>query len=111
MTVRVRALRPFRGNEGRVHPGQELDVSEIRASELERVGLVVPVVGAKMRRPHKNKAEGPAPSNKEAAGTATEDPTPMRQSGGRIGEESAASLSRPARRRRRSTSRKPGDAE
>jgi hypothetical protein len=58
-TVKLRALRPFIGQEGHISEGEEFHVQEDRAKELLQMGTLVEVVKS-MPEPTQNKATGPA---------------------------------------------------
>lgn len=65
--MRIRVLRPFRGEEGFVKPRQVLDVRDGRAAELVRIGLATYEIGAKSNPPAPaNKALQATPANKES---------------------------------------------
>lgn len=61
-TVKVKALRPFGGDEGFKSPGDEFEITRQRFADLKANGLVEEV-GAKAAPAPQNKME-PAPANK-----------------------------------------------
>lgn len=67
-TVKVRTLKGFNDGHRYVRRGTELEVSETRARELERNGLVTREA-KKAAEPANKKA--PEPKNKAAAGAKT----------------------------------------
>lgn len=121
--MKVLVLRAFRdGVHGMVRRGQAISVSEQRGDQLVRTGLATYDLGAKMLPVHRlNKMVPAAPLNKgagEAApdsggqeASAQESPTDLDSqeslAGGPTGDQQTSqSSSRPARRRKASTSRR-----
>lgn len=96
--MKVVALKPFRGQEGMVSVGQELDVAEARGRDLVKRRLVVADVGTSQpaTRRARRSAEGGEVS-----------PTAEDQNGSQTSEESQSSLSEevqaPSTRQKRST--------
>ncbi len=60
--MKVVAIRAFRGLEGYVPRGTEIEVSELRAADLRRVGLVAEAAEKVAQAPANKKA--PATQNK-----------------------------------------------
>lgn len=89
--TKVIAVRPFRGNEGFVTVGQEIEVTPQRARDLVRRRLVQADIGAE----------------EVHAGEGGTDPSEQPQTGGQTGEAEQSSLSeedpQPAKRGTRST--------
>ncbi|MGD1323518.1 hypothetical protein ACNHE5_00920 [Pandoraea pnomenusa] len=63
--MKVKAEKAFDGQEGYVKRGDVIEVSELRARELKRVGLVKNV--AEKAAPVANNKKAPEPENKKAA--------------------------------------------
>ena len=91
--VQVKVLRTFSADGMKVE-GQTIEVTEQRARQLERKGLVTLTIGGSMKP--KSKGE-------------RVDPTPSRQTGSRTGGENDASSSRQGRQRTASTSTNTAD--
>lgn len=79
-TVKVKALRPFMGQQGMVQEGQMIAVSVPRARELARLKLATELVGGAMKG---KRGEGAA------------DPTSSHRAGSPIGVAKTASSSVP----------------
>lgn len=60
--MKVKAIKAFHGIEGYVPRGTEIDVTDLRAAELKRVGLVADSA-AKAEQPAQNK-KAADPQNK-----------------------------------------------
>lgn len=97
--MKVIAVRPFMGAEGMVNSGSVIDVSDLRARELEsaRPQLAVPLVN-----------KGLVAVRKEAASEGAPRPTQTAPIGGQTGEVKPVSLSPPDRapQKRKYTKRK-----
>ena len=98
--MKIRVIRAFLGDRGIVQPGAVLEVSEIRARELEQKKLAVPLIPAKI-------AERLGGS-KGVASEGAPRPTQTPQTGGQTGEATLASSLPPdqAPQKRRSKRRR-----
>lgn len=107
MTVRMRALKTFKGrpgegDNGRVRAGREFDVADQRrADSLERIGNAVPLRGFARGK------QAVAKTIRKAGGITIT--SPSSRAGGKIGGGKSASSSRRVRAPKTAPSAKPED--